>query len=389
MTVSAHSSVRRPIARLDDGITGRSLSFVDAVEIVTAREPSEVLPALDTIQDATARGLWAVGSVAYEAATAFDPATPPMTLPEDAPLVCFALCREALHDDPWPEDLGPFDASEFHLDVGRPAWRERVARVQDAIRRGDSYQVNLTARMHGRITGDLLAAHRALTAAQHGAYGAFLDIGPRTILSASPERFVTWRDGKLTATPMKGTARRDPDPTADAALRHALLTSAKERAENVMIVDLLRNDLSRVCLPGSVRVPALLACETYPTVHQLTSTITGTPRRSLRLVEMLAALFPCGSITGAPKLSTMEIIGRLEDSPRGVYCGTIGVIAPGPTMDASFSVPIRTITVDPTDGAAVYGVGAGITWDSDADAELDELRVKARVLSALTSGARP
>ena len=374
----------RPVARLDDGTTGRSLTFPRARALILARSPDEVPDALAAAEAAARGGAWAVGHIAYEAAAGLDPDAAVRVPDPRHTLVRFAVCDEALVDEPWPEDLGAFRADPWRLDCTDEAWLERIARVHDAIRRGDTYQVNLTARMRGRVTGDLLAAQRALVTAQHGAYSAYLDTGDRSILSASPERFVTWRDGVLTTTPMKGTAPRSKDPVEDARLRAALLASPKERAENVMIVDLLRNDLSRVCADGSVRVERLLECESYPTVHQVTSTISCTPRPDLTLAGMLGALFPCGSITGAPKLSTMQVIAALEDSPRDVYCGAIGVLAPGEEMDASFSVAIRTAVVDHADGRAVYGVGGGITWDSVAAAELEEVRVKSRVLEALT-----
>jgi para-aminobenzoate synthetase/4-amino-4-deoxychorismate lyase len=258
-----------------------------------------------------------------------------------------------------------------------------VRRVRELIAAGETYQINLTDRLRAAEPGDPEQLYASLAGAQQGAYNAYLDLGRFVIASASPELFLDWTGDTLRTRPMKGTAARDPDPAADAANARRLRASPKERAENVMIVDLLRNDLSRVAALGSVAVTELFALERYPTVWQLTSEITARVRPGAGLVDVFRALFPCGSITGAPKPRSMEIIRDLEAGPRGVYCGAVGMVAPpGAPFRARFSVAIRTAVVDRRHNTAVYGAGGGITWDSDPAAEHAELLAKAAVLGS-------
>ena len=223
-----------------------------------------------------------------------------------------------------------------------------------------------------------------------GAHNAYLDLGRFAVVGASPELFFERRGGRLTMRPMKGTSRRVDAPAQDRRLAERLRTSSKERAENVMIVDLVRNDLARVAAADDVTVTRLCTVETYPTVHQLTSEVVARTRDGVGLVDVFGALFPSGSVTGAPKRRTMEIIRDVEAGPRGVYCGAVGVVAPpdGP-MPTRFNVPIRTLLVDRDSGTGVYGAGGGITWDSDPDAEYDELLAKARILVSPPSERRP
>ncbi|MBC8077362.1 MAG: bifunctional anthranilate synthase component I family protein/class IV aminotransferase, partial [Chloroflexales bacterium] len=228
------------------------------------------------------------------------------------------------------------------------------------------------------FAGDALALYRQLSTAQPADYRAYLDNGDYRILSLSPELFFGWDGDQIMTRPMKGTARRGRWLAEDEARAAALLASEKERAENLMIVDLLRNDIGRVAEIGSVRVPQLFAAERYPTVWQLTSTVSARTRPATTLEDVFAALFPCGSVTGAPKVSTMRLIAALEDTPRGVYCGAIGLIEPGGA--ATFNVAIRTVQLDAATGAANYGVGGGITWDSTAAGEYAEVRAKAALL---------
>ena len=217
-----------------------------------------------------------------------------------------------------------------------------------------------------------------MRAAQGAGFHALLELDGYTIVSASPELFFRTAHGVIEARPMKGTRPRGRWPAEDRALAEGLRASEKERAENLMIVDLLRSDIGRIAQTGSVEVPRLLEVERYRTVHQMTSTIRARLRPGTTLTDVLGALFPCGSVTGAPKISTMELIAELEDSPREVYCGAIGLA--GPDGDAAFSVPIRTVWIDHARGMAEYGVGSGITWDSTVDAEHAELLAKAAVL---------
>ena len=261
-----------------------------------------------------------------------------------------------------------------------------VTRIRDYIAAGDVYQVNLAQRFETSFAGppfDLYARLRALNPAP---FGAYLSLGDVTVASISPERFVRLDpSGAVEARPIKGTRPRGVTADEDAALAAALLASAKDRAENVMIVDLLRNDLGKVCGPGTVLVPELCALESHPTVHHLVSTITGELRDDADAFDVLRAAFPGGSVTGAPKIRAMEIIAELERAPRGVYCGAIGYISASGAMD--MNIPIRTVVLQ--GGAASFHAGAGIVWDSDPAAEYDETLAKARaMIEALTSPRR-
>ena len=375
-----HMTVPAPVARFDDVAAGRSLQFGRAEQVVSAHRPEEVRGALAAVEEAVARGAWAFGMVAYEAAAGLDPDARVRAGQEGLPLVWFGI---ASAPDP---KAAPLTTGEgFEVAPWVPDWdpaehAQRVEAVRAAIAEGDTYQANLTTRLRSTVRGDAYGLYGELAHRQRGGHHAFLDLGMRTVVSASPESFFSWEDGLLRTAPMKGTAARGRTPEADLAAREALRASEKDRAENVMIVDLLRNDLARVCEPGSVQVTELLAAEEYPTLWQLTSRIQGRAREEVGLVEVFEALFPCGSITGAPKLSTMALIAELEDAPRGAYCGAIGYLAPGPAPSAHFNVAIRTVVIDEADGAAVYGAGGGITWASTPAGEYEELLVKAAVL---------
>ncbi len=263
----------------------------------------------------------------------------------------------------------------------------RVSRVREYIAAGDVYQVNLAQRFHGPFTGSGLALYRRLRARNPAPFGAYLEFAGATIASISPERFVRFDPATraVEARPIKGTRPRGTTPAEDSALARELLGSEKDRAENVMIVDLLRNDLGKVCRPGSVQVPKLFALESHPSVHHLVSTVVGELREGTDAVDVLEAAFPGGSVTGAPKIRAMEIIAELERAPRGVYCGAIGYISVTGAMD--FNIPIRTIVIQ--GGHATFHAGAGIVWDSDPRAEYEETLAKARTMfESLTSPRR-
>jgi len=367
---------------------GAPLCFGEPVRTVVAATVDEVVGALAAVDDACSAGLWAAGFVTYDAAPAFDPAfeVPGSGLDAAAlPLVWFGLYEAPLAGvvvGAQPASVpGPWVPS-----VSRAAYGDAFGEVQRALRRGDSYQTNLTLPLTtGWDDGAAdLARYERLLAAQGHAFGAYLDLGRRHVLSVSPELFFARSGGKVTTRPMKGTARRGRSSAEDEERLAALLASAKDRAENVMITDLLRNDLGRVAVLGSVDVPDLCVPERYPTVWQLTSTVTAEVAPQAGLAEVFGALFPCGSITGAPKIASMALIAELETSARGLYCGAIGVVAPG--GDATFSVAIRTVVADTWSRTATYGVGSGVTVDSTADGEHDELLAKAAVL---TTPARP
>lgn len=387
-----------PIARFDDALSGDVLQFSTARTIVRADEPEQVRPALRAVQAAVDEGAWAAGMVAYEAAAALLPGAATHPPVPGLPLVWFALCDAPDEDPPSLEEAralrGGHRTAPWRMDWSAADHARRIRAVHHAIGEGDSYQVNLTTRLRGTMTGDLLGAHLELAAQQRAAHSGYLDLGRHAVLSASPELHVERRGDLLTARPMKGTAARGPAPASDAQARADLLSSEKERAENVMIVDLLRNDLARIVRSGSVAVPQLLRAEDYPTLWQMTSTITAQALPDTGLEDLLEASFPCGSVTGAPKLSTMELIQQLEDSPRGVYCGAVGWMSPASSPQGAMTrlnVAIRTVLVDREDDSAVYGVGSGITWGSEAAPEFQELRTKSRVLDVLrpTDDATP
>jgi para-aminobenzoate synthetase/4-amino-4-deoxychorismate lyase len=388
---------------IQDAARDRWLGFPEPVAVLAAQRLEAVRPLLaEAAARVEAEGLWAVGFLAYEAAPAFDPALAARPAPVDGiPLLWLAMCAEprrtaapfasdgaapgGLPGCPKEGDPG-FRAGPWTPSLDDAGYRRAVASIRQAIARGDTYQVNLTYRLTAPFAGDPRGFFRHLLAAQGGRHGAYLDTGRFVVCSASPELFFELDGRRLTARPMKGTARRGLWAADDRERAGRLHGSAKERAENLMIVDMLRNDLGRVALPGTVAVPELLAVERYPTVLQMTSTVTA--ESDAPVEEIVAALFPCASVTGAPKPSTTAIIAGLEDTPRGVYTGAVGYLAPG--RRARFNVAIRTAVVDRERGEAVYGVGGGVLWDSDAAAERRECELKARVVTAPPrTGLRP
>ncbi len=261
-----------------------------------------------------------------------------------------------------------------------------IERCRDAIREGDAYQLCLTTRFTVDASLDPVTAYRRLRAATPAHHGGLLLAGDCALVSASPERFLDVADGIVRTHPIKGTRPRAADPSRDAELAAELVASEKERAENVMIVDLMRNDLSRVCEPGTVVAERLLEVESYAAVHQLVSTVAGRLADGTSIGRLLDAAFPAGSMTGAPKLSAMTILNRLERGPRGVYSGCFGWVGDDGALD--LAMVIRSIVTRP--GGAYVGAGGGITWRSDAAAEVDEVAVKARgPLAALGADLPP
>ncbi len=383
-------AIDTPRVRFDDVQAGVGLRLEHPVSTLVATEPSDVVPLLTEVEAAAQRGWWAAGYVSYEAAAGLPAALPARraergTAFADLSLAWFALfagCRRTTAVTT-TTDGGEAARGDWQLDDDVLAYAAKVRAVRRLIAAGETYQTNLTTRARTALVDDPTELYAPLALAQRGRYSACLDTGRFVIASASPELFFDWRGDQLTTRPMKGTARRGRWPAEDAQRAAALSTSAKDRAENIMIVDLLRNDLGRLAVPGSVEVPSLCALERYETVWQLTSTVTARGRPDICLVDVFDALFPCGSVTGAPKRRTMQAIGELECTPRGVYCGAIGVVAPpGGRYRARFSVAIRTVTADRASGDAVYGTGGGVTWDSDPAAEYDELLAKMAILTA-------
>ncbi|WP_064742982.1 chorismate-binding protein [Pseudonocardia spinosispora] len=370
-------------ARFDDLRAGTALLFPAADRIVVASRTDEVAEALAEVERATDAGRWAFGYVAYEAAAGLDPDL----LTHDAEADGMPLVWFGIGDAPSP--AAPLVPGPSDYRVGwRPGWTPEgylgdVRRVHERIAAGDTYQCNLSVRMRGEVRGDPSDLYRDLALNQRGSYNSYLDLGRHVVASASPELFFQRRGDELLLRPMKGTSRRGRYLREDHDRAIRLRSDEKERAENIMIVDLMRNDAARVATTGSVRVPALCTVERYETVLTMTSDVTARLRPGVGLVELFRALFPCGSVTGVPKPRTMEIIRELEDGPRGVYCGAIGWVGPpGEPVSARFSVGIRTVAIDRTAGTAVYGTGGGITWSSDPDAEHAELHAKAAVLRA-------
>ena len=271
--------------------------------------------------------------------------------------------------------------------MDRAEYDAAIERIRELIAAGHTYQVNHTLRLRAVIAGDERGFYRDLCLAQRGGYCALLDLGRFRVLSASPELFFRLDDRRITVRPMKGTAPRGRWRAEDDDIRSRLLGSEKDRAENAMIVDLLRNDLGRVCVPGSIEVQRMFEAERYETVWQLTSTIAGDLRDGVTVLDTFRSLFPSGSVTGAPKVRTTRIIADLEGSARGAYCGAIGYLAPPGSGEprANFNVAIRTVVLDAQTRTAEYGVGGGVTYDSSAEGEYEEVLAKARILTA----ARP
>jgi para-aminobenzoate synthetase/4-amino-4-deoxychorismate lyase len=378
--------------RFDDlgPASGRSFRLLDPVGTIEARRTDEVAGALAAVEAATERGLWAGGFLSYEAAPGLDPAFSvrargPEDPFSDLPLLWFALFEGATEVDlshPTAEEPGaPLDA--WVPSIARERFDAAIAEIRERIAAGDTYQVNYTLRLRAGIQGDERGLYRDLCLAQRGSYAAYLNLGRYRVLSASPELFFRVDADRITTRPMKGTMPRGRWSAEDDEAARRLVASTKDRAENAMIVDLLRNDLGRISRPGSVQVPTMFDAERYETVWQLTSTVESRLTPDVGLPDVFRALFPSGSVTGAPKIRSMGIIADLEDSPRGAYTGAIGYVAPrdAPGPRVNFNVAIRTVMLDTRTGLAEYGVGGGITHDSSAAAEYDEVLVKARVLT--------
>lgn len=365
-----------PFVLLDDAHTGVARLFTGLRATVVATTVAEVRPALDRLHTG---GPYA-GFIGYDAAPAFEAAIatsgPIAPAASELPLVWFGAFDKVETIDP-AAIIGDRRAAIGPLvpDIDAATYAGRVAEVGALIAAGDIYQANLTFGASVATTGHPLGLYRRLRAGSAAPYGALVHTGAAWLLSFSPELFFTLHGGRLTTRPMKGTARRGATAAADDAAAAALATDPKNRAENLMIVDLLRNDLSRVAEPGSVAVPDLFTVERYPTLLQMTSTVTATTRAGP--VDVLAALFPCGSITGAPKIRAMQIIAEIEGRGRGLYTGNIGHVSGG---DAAFNVAIRTLVMTRR-GEARLGLGAGIVADSVAADEWRECLSKGAFLT--------
>lgn len=372
----------------ENGPEAQPALFDGAVEVVTAATASEVLPALARLEAARRAGAWIAGYAAYEAGFALEPKLAAlMPKRRSGPLLAFGIY-------PGPQDAGPAlaraaaeapeaDLQDLRPRISRARYAAAFARVKHYIAAGDCYQVNLTFPMQARASGTALGLYGALRARQGVGHGVFCDLGQGpVVVSRSPELFFECdATGRISARPMKGTAPRDPDPLRDAALAAELAASDKARAENLMIVDLLRNDIGRISTIGSVRVPELFKVEPFATLHQMSSRIVGQLEGTPGVGALLTALFPCGSVTGAPKIRAMQIIREVESAPRGVYCGALGWMAPDGR--AAFNVAIRTLSLFPG-GRVVMNVGGGVVQDSTEAGEWEEALWKARFATGLT-----
>jgi para-aminobenzoate synthetase component 1 len=367
-----------PSAIFRNDESGRQLVFDRPADIIVAYEARDFLPALAAAQAASDAGKWLAGYFSYEAGYLLEPKLVPL-LPEGrrAPLICLGVFDAPLEQavsQSGAATNGPiFDA---RASWSQEQYADRFARLHEHIRKGDCYQGNLTFPVHAQWSGDPLAAFDALTGRQPVKYGALISLGDPIVLSRSPELFFEIdTEGMIETHPMKGTAPRGATKAEDARLKSFLRNDEKNQAENRMIVDLLRNDISLISEVGTLEVPELFRIESYPTVHQMVSRVRAKLLPDLGIRQIFAALFPCGSITGAPKIRAMEILHDLEATPRDVYCGAIGWIAPSGTM--RFSVAIRTISLF-SSGEAVYNVGGGVVFDSTAEEEYQECLLKAR-----------
>ena len=353
------------------------LCFQNPDEIIQTNSIDQVVPKLQLVNDLIAKHqIYGAGFISYEASTAFDSILKTHS-PSSFPLLWFGLYKKPeIIDLPKPTLAGEYKLN-WKPSVSEEEYHQAISKIKKYISLGETYQVNYTLRLNAPFSGDTWELFLKLVQAQKADYGAYVDIDNFAICSASPELFFHLDDHNLTSRPMKGTAARGLTLVADYDIANQLHFSEKNRAENVMIVDMIRNDIGRIANINTVKVPSLFKVEKYPTVWQMTSTVTAKTTASMN--EIMGALFPCASITGAPKARTMEIIQELENTPRRIYTGCIGFISP--QRQAQFNVAIRTVLIDKENHQAEYGVGGGIVWDSVSSDEYQECQIKAQVLT--------
>ena len=353
------------------------LVFQNPLAVLTAEDPEQVPDVIDRAEKAVkAQELWSVGFVSYEAASGFDRSLTTKDNMPGVPLACFALYSEPLPIRKLPEIASELPDIKWASDVEKERYHQDIFTIKARLAEGQTYQVNHTFRLTGDFNGDSEDLFYKLVQNQPTVYSSYIELDDYAICSASPELFFKRQGNLLTSKPMKGTIARGLDYVSDIQAAESLRACIKSQAENVMIVDMIRNDLGKVAVPGSVKVPELFSIEKYPTLWQMTSTVECQSQASLS--GIFQALFPCASITGAPKKAAMEIIAELETSPRGVYCGAIGMVSDN--NDCCFNVAIRTVLVDKKNQKAYYGSGGGIVWDSTAQSEYDEALLKASML---------
>jgi para-aminobenzoate synthetase/4-amino-4-deoxychorismate lyase len=347
----------------------KRLKFEKPLQIWQTSSLENVREIFEKVQEAIHAQYYVAGYVSYECAPAFERHFSVCEPDAEIPLVWFGVYEKPGQEDDIGQK-GVYSVSDWREGTDRAEYANNIGSIHAAIARGETYQVNYSTRLRAAFSGDDLAYYEDLRDTQTN-YSAYLNIGRYRILSVSPELFFHWNGEIIRTKPMKGTL---PKPGS----KQALFESEKNRTENVMIVDLLRNDLGRIAETGTVKVPNLFEIEEYPTLYQMTSTVEAKTKPGVTLFDVFQAMFPCGSITGAPKISTMEIISSLEKEPRHIYCGSIGLAVPGEGI--TFNVAIRTVLVDTQTQLAVYGVGGGIIWDSTAEDEYNEMRTKSRIL---------
>lgn len=350
--------------------------FSNPKHIIVAENAGNVQECLTTIEDYINNGYYAAGYVAYEASAGMDAS---LRTRSDCgyPVLWFGIYEQ--HQE---YNLSLIEDDDFTLGTWRPnisrdQYIKDIDAVKNYIRNGDTYQVNYTFRLRSILSGNPLSLFKTLARAQSSKYCAFVNTGDTVICSASPELFFKFSEGTIVSRPMKGTVKRGVSIDLDNKRAAWLQKSIKNRAENVMIVDMIRNDMGRIAHTGSIHVDKLFSIERYPTVFQMTSTVSA--KTDISPVQIMRHMFPCASITGAPKVRTMEIINELEAAPRGIYTGSIGYFSPD--KKAQFNVAIRTVVVDSATGNTEYGVGGGIVWDSAAEDEFNECKLKAKVLT--------
>ncbi len=390
-----------PFVLLDDSRAphraGPSYLFHSPDYIIQADTFSDLPAALKRLDQAHTDGLHTAGWISYEAAACLEPKLAArLTQKTPEPLIWMMATRH--RKQLTPQALDDFftenpTGAQANISLSPPshnqnAYLRALKKIHAYIQAGDVYQINHTFDVPIEISGDPLSLYRVLRESQPVAYGAYIDTGPTggdtKILSLSPELFLKKQKDTLTAKPMKGTAPRGATAREDRMVSKNLQTDEKSRAENLMIVDLIRNDLSKIAAPHSVRVDHLFETETYPTLIQMTSSVSAQAKENLTPSQLLKAMFPCGSVTGAPKIRAMEIIHALEDGPRGVYCGTIGHFSPATKDHAetwTLNVPIRTLCLS-VNKTGRFNIGSGIVADSKPDAEYDECQLKARFIQA-------
>ncbi|AXF54964.1 aminodeoxychorismate synthase component I [Salicibibacter kimchii] len=351
--------------------------FQHPVSIIQTNQSEDVDTCMQKVQAAVDDGYYAAGFVSYEAADGLRPEYS-VASGAEMPLLWFGIF-DGPAEPPAEKVARTYHLSDWKLSTPAREYEKNVERIRLAISRGETYQVNYTTRMNAQFLGDARSLYEQMKASQQGGYSAYLHTGRHEILSVSPELFFRRTGNHLSMKPMKGTIARGTNESEDKHLYEQLRTSEKDRAENVMIVDLLRNDLGMIAETGTVTTPALFDIEAYPTVWQMTSTVEAELKKDVDGVDLFKALFPCGSITGAPKKETMKKIKELENEPRGVYCGSIGYLSPN--GDSIFNVAIRTAVVDGKEQNITYGTGGGVTWDSTPRGEYEEAIVKSKVIT--------